>query len=667
MDIFKQVWKNTHINSGKEKKQYVLFAVAMLALLFFEIVLYFAAVQPRAEDVRIMDNQTPHITSSEQVTILSYKSNNKTYEQLVRSEKPLGGVAILLGTYDNEFVEGRMTVRLYDGKTEQLLETNTLSLEDAVDNSYYKLFFSRAYDTESDLYLITITPQLSEDEGMCAIWMTKDKDDFFPKQATVNGKSLKAYFNIRPMYTAEFLPGFYWAIAGGLLLFVFEAFFIIKRFRKVQYVFLVCAILFGFLYMLVYPSYAVFDEERHIPAAFARASAWSQGQWDVERGADIQIREEEERVEFVTTRPKIEQYYYLTENIFNGAESNEYVEIEMPTHISYSHEYIPQTLGVLLARTFNMGQTATLYTAQMVALIFYSVLCYFAISISPYPVLFSIISLFPFFLRTMGSFSYDSMVNALSFLVIAYILRLAKEKTKVKRKDILIISALFVLLAPCKVIYTTLVLLILLIPSNNFKQKRQKFIWLASITGICLLVILLSTGFYFENSFGETGVVTSPWGEDAYSVSMLLSMPWEFIRITVSSMFDLFASLLFGAVGNFQHISLPSTLSILFLAIALISVGSLEENPIIKHEKWFYFFVLFLVIGLGYGASLRWTAVGLYHYKGMQARYLVPVLPLFFLLFKGTLAKTINKDMLLFAVICLNAYSVLYTFAQVIW
>lgn len=662
MDIFKQVWKNTHINSGKEKKQYVLFAVAMLALLFFEIVLYFAAVQPRAEDSRVRDVQ--ELSTNEKALVLS---NDTVYEQLVKSEKPLGGISLALGTYDREFFDSWMIVRLYDGKTKQLLETNTLSLEGVQNNSYCDVAFSKAYDSESDLYLVSITPKLSKKEGPCAIWLTKDDDNFLQKQATANDKSLKAYLNIRPMYTAEFLKGFYWAIAGGLLLFVFEAFWMIKKFPKAEYVFIVCAILFGFLYMLVYPPYGVYDEVSHIYGTYARATAWSQGQWDLQGGEKVEIRQEEERVGFVGSRPEIEQYYYFTETIFNGENTEEYIEIKMPEYISYSHEYIPQILGVLLGRTLHLGQTATLYTAQMMALVFYSVLCCFAIAISPYPVLFAIISLFPLSLRTMGSFSYDSIINALAFLIIAYILRLAKEKTKVKLKDILIISVLFILLAPCKVIYTTLVLLILLIPSNNFKQKKQKFIWLVLITGICLLVILLSTGFYFENGLTETGAIVSPWGQDAYSISMLLSMPWEFIRITVSSMFDLFISLIFGAVGKIQHVTLPSTIDAAFLMLAILSVGNLQEARIIKYEKWLYAFVGVLVIGLGYAAALRWTAVDSYYYEGMQPRYIIPILPLIFFLFKGTLAKSVNQKVLLFSTVYLNAYCVLYIFINVIW
>ena len=335
-----------------------------------------------------------------------------------------------------------------------------------------------------------------------------------------------------------------------------------------------------------------------------------------------------------------------------------------PSGVPY--EYAPQIAGVLLSRVLHLGQTATLYLSQIFALTFYIAVCWMAICISPYPTMFAIVALFPSVLRSAGSFSYDCFINAVGMLLVAVWLHLIESKENIAWKQIVAIVLISLVLAPCKGIYIPICLLIFLLPRERWKVRRAR-------EGVFILIALLSvgllwgaTGNVLSEKATSTGMVVGPWNNEAYSVSMLLSQPFELLRLTIVSMFEQSLSLVFSAVGGIQHINIPNTVEFLLICLAVRAIGADREFPKVK-SKWIFAAVVFLVTGLGYAATITWTTVGSYGFMGMQGRYLIPVLTLIFLLVPQQTRTKVRSEILLYCTILLSSYSVLFEFIKVIW
>lgn len=88
-----------------------------------------------------------------------------------------------------------------------------------------------------------------------------------------------------------------------------------------------------------------------------------------------------------------------------------------------------------------------------------------------------IMSLLPMTLETAGSYSYDVVVNGLSYVFIAYVFWLAYEKKKSTFKDWSILLGIIMLMAPIKVVYVLIAGMCLIIPGNKNKLYSLAILW----------------------------------------------------------------------------------------------------------------------------------------------------------------------------------------------
>jgi uncharacterized membrane protein len=407
------------------------------------------------------------------------------------------------------------------------------------------------------------------------------------------------------------------------------------------------------------------DEAIHIPTAMSLATEWRNGSFSTHDGTG-NIRLVEKQLGYTVYKPTLSQYAYFTNTILDTAAASEgtLIAVSQP---GVSYQYAPQIFGILAARVLHLGQTPTLYLAQFCALVFYIILCYFAIKLSPFPYLFTILALFPLPLRSAGSFSYDCFINAVSLLLLAILFKLiCTTEEKIDHRWLVLAGVLYAILAPCKLIYLPVSALLFLVPKEKWRKPRYRTLAFCAFVVLGVTAIFLGMGTRLGELATNTGTVVGPWGNEAYSTMSLLANPLEFVRITVSTFVDYFATLLLNAVGAFQYTFLPTTISILFLLCAALCASNTKPLPV-KHSKWMLAAVCTCVMGLMYVATISWTTVGSYSYMGMQGRYITPILPVLFLLCSGVFAKQVNEKYLAVAALGLNCYSVLYVFQQIIW
>lgn len=630
-----------------------------LVVVLVELFIYYAVIAPRS--VSVVQQTEDEISLYSGILL----EKDMRLEQEFFSADPIKGGSILIGTYGLEGQQGLLFVALKDAQTGRTFETTTVDLSEVEDNSFVDFEFENAYKAESGQYKIEILVSYLPSSSQFWVWFTDNgtSDLFAGNTALVDGQEQDAALSFYPGIEVTFLTPLYWCIAVALLCFV-ETLYIFSRKWKIYNLFLFSALILGVLYMVVYPPYGVHDEATHIPATFARATAWQNGKLDFDPNEEIAIRESEEQVGYTAFKANEGQYYYFTKTLLEKGNSD-YIDITTKS-AGFSYEYTPQICGVLIARELNLGQTQTLYLAQIMALLVYTAIAYWAVRFSPFQELFALIALFPMTLRSSGSFSYDGFINAIALLYVALIFRLIYKVEKVTVKNFTPVLLLAVILAPCKIIYVPLCLLLFLIP----KEKLQKKYLCGAFCATFLLsgVAVFLTNFnQLSQRVAQDGVGTGPWANEAYTVPLLLQQPLEAIRLFVSSSIENPLTLIFDSITSIQRAGIPWIVSACFIIIVCINVSQEQTSKIPAAHKWIFAFIIVAVQSLGYLAAMTWTTVGSYSIMGMQGRYLIPVLPLFFLLLSHTLHFKAEAKNLLFVSGLINSYVILFIFVKTVF
>ena len=136
--------------------------------------------------------------------------------------------------------------------------------------------------------------------------------------------------------------------------------------------------------------------------------------------------------------------------------------------------YLPQALGVLIAKLFDMNVIWMLWLGRIFNLICYAGLISLAVKKAPaLKILLLAVACIPLSIYQAASVSIDSMIIGLAILVIAYFIYLYKAKPEtLKTREIAIFCGLSLLLGLCKLPYLAFVFLILFVPKKNFKNKK---------------------------------------------------------------------------------------------------------------------------------------------------------------------------------------------------
>lgn len=192
--------------------------------------------------------------------------------------------------------------------------------------------------------------------------------------------------------------------------------------------------------------------------------------------------------------------------------TEETVNTDMKYTAVYSPvQYLPQAIGICIADIFTNNVFIIAYSARLFNMIFSLLLIYFAIRIIPFgKKIIIILCMIPITLESISSISPDAMTIAVSLLFIAYVLRICKlPNYKINFKDKIILSAMSILIAFCKIVYLPLIGIILLIPKDRYKNIREQItcimvIWIIAI--ICSLGwLIIANNFLSISSDGNSG------------------------------------------------------------------------------------------------------------------------------------------------------------------
>lgn len=342
--------------------------------------------------------------------------------------------------------------------------------------------------------------------------------------------------------------------------------------------------------------------------------------------------------------------------------------------------FLPQAVGISLGRLFRMNFLPLFSLGRLCNLLFYVFCMYHAIRIMPrYKLLLCMAALLPMSMHQAASYSYDTYINALSWLLIALILRAAWEPVPteagegllrgwkkgrlkglraalrtgiggagtVSKREIGLILLIALLWAPAKPVYTPILLLLLVIPAERFGSIKKKLLWTGGIIAVVLAAALVlqlaairSVAASGSNASGKLN-----WeGQNNYTLGWILGHPKDAVMVFYRSIRVQYRDWLYECMGSFMAgmtVHLPRRYMKIYLVLLLVCVlrrtrdASKDRGAANLSEDGFrtggWARLMFLgaaVIAAGLvllTMMLAWTSDTSDMIQGIQGRYFLPV------------------------------------------
>lgn len=323
--------------------------------------------------------------------------------------------------------------------------------------------------------------------------------------------------------------------------------------------------------------------------------------------------------------------------------------VGLPTEALYSPlQYIPQVAGTLIAKIFTNRPIIMAYAARLVNMLTTIVILYFAMKLMPFgKKIFLVIMAIPIAVEGFTSLSSDAMTISIAMLLIAYIFNIIfnYNKKMVTWKDKVILGALCIIIALCKIVYLPLVGLLLLLPREKFTSKKDKIVTIIVLITIATIINL--SWLYVSSQY----LAEYKEGRPVEQVQKLLTNPIEFFKIVFHSINlngnKYLMSMFGGELGLNEHVILHTITPYVFLFLCL-TLGIIDND--IKHklsrfQNWIIALIILAITALIFTSLfIQWTPTENTSIAGIQGRYFLPFLPLAILLMGNLKIKADYKE-----------------------
>lgn len=387
--------------------------------------------------------------------------------------------------------------------------------------------------------------------------------------------------------------------------------------------------------------------------------------------------------------------------------------------------YLPQAIGISLARIMGFGPMRLIAIGRLFNLILFTAAVTFAVRLLPEGgELTGGTALIPMSLHLAGSMSYDVFVMSASFVFIALIFNMREHG--LSRSKTAAAAIVLAALAPCKIVYSLLIICILLtaerlwsgsaaagtasdpVPSEeradckdhpdtvsvagtgmsaaaenvitggsrsrNRHAELRRFLLL----GACCLV-LACISMYLINSatignYAAADERIIEWAEEpeGYTLSYLLHRPVETADMFYKSFLMMtgnWFSTMFGIyLGNQDPVLNVPYPIIGLLAAGLLALAAGSKLRLSAYGKCISALTFAAVFAALMGSMLlAYTPVSAAYIQGVQGRYLLPVLPLLLSIIPGTYisVREGSSRVILWSFIAAECYVLLRVYATV--
>ncbi len=420
---------------------------------------------------------------------------------------------------------------------------------------------------------------------------------------------------------------------------------IIKK-LSVTRAFLLAVGFFGMVYMFVLPPMSAPDEIRHYLTAY-KLSNQMMGKVAATEEGYVYMRAEDANL-LLNDLPGHDDYYRLL-NAWTGEVDDETVLFtEEVAQNNLWVAYLPQTVGITLARLLNLRQIPLMMMGRLFNFLFFMVCLGAALKVMPFgKELLGLAALLPMNLEQVSSMSYDAFILGIAFLYIAYVLHLAFVKPRVSLGDLALVTGLMALLGPTKLVYIFLAFLMLLIPKEKFGNTKKyilsAFGFAAVIVGVYLLVQLGKLTEYVQ----ETNTYLNYAEAESYTISWVLAHPLDTIKVffhSITSQSGFWYRQLIGYSLGWLEITMPEMVVFLFTGLMVFAVARPASEPVYWRGSQRMLAVGILAVTICvtvFAMMLAYTPEGYSVIQGIQGRYFLPLLPLALVVVRG---KTFRRE-----------------------
>ena len=290
--------------------------------------------------------------------------------------------------------------------------------------------------------------------------------------------------------------------------------------------------------------------------------------------------------------------------------------------------YIPQSIGIALARFFNSPPILILYTARLFELFLWILMIYNAIKYIPKgKKILLVFALNPVHLFIASTLSPDAIAAGLLALTTALILKIQYGNTKHYIKYISIVIIFIILITLIKNVYIPLVLLIYLIPKKYFSKKAK----LMSIA----LILLVAIAWYLQ-SIKITAYIPDYFAiaeniDSREQILHIIKNPLNFIAVIIWNVFGTNSIIINRTYAGVLALNnIPYWVELVWIGtLAYFTLSKSTERVKIEYtrnvKKMFsvtFIICMILIIGSLY---VGWTAVDDKDIMGIQGRYFIPI------------------------------------------
>ncbi len=434
-------------------------------------------------------------------------------------------------------------------------------------------------------------------------------------------------------------------IIAQVLAFIIELIFfriIFKINKKIslENVFLLISLPLCIMYIIAIPMGDNPDEYAH----FSRAYEITDGNLitkineNNDTGAEIPIEIVENSINF-----KSENYLEILNLIRKENSGKKTFHGFYNTALYNCTSYISILPGIYIGRILNFPIILTGYLGRISNSIFWIILIYFSIKYNPFLKEFILfISLIPVTISEASAITVDGFTFALSCFYISYILNLVyNKKCMLNLKSKMILFLISLIISLCKIIYFPLCFLILLIPNEKYKSKREKY-----ITNIFIIAFSIIINLIWLKIASRYLIKLNPGVNSKEQLKFVLSNPFNFIQIIFNTISIYCEEYIFSFFGrNVAGTGSTSTIYIFSCIIIFINLISNLKDYIFEYRfKIIVFIILLTITGLMFSSLyLQWTPVKSKTIEGIQGRYFLPYIILVPLLFLKSNTENIKK------------------------
>lgn len=453
-------------------------------------------------------------------------------------------------------------------------------------------------------------------------------------------------------------------IVGSIIIYIYINYLINKK--KISYEkFYIYCILYILPLTFIFPAFTIPDEPHHFYRAYANSQIVDE-KFEF-KGLDNPITKIPNNIECLNyTSVQIADKILDINDIKNCAKEGKNNSIyNTAAGAKPLFGYIPQAIGIKIIDLFTNSPLYIFYFGRMFTAITSLVIIYFAIKITPkYKSIFIVVATMMMFIQQMISFSYDSILNAASLLLVAYEIKLMCNKEKIKLRDLIIPLIFYSIIINIKPVYIPIGIIMFFIPKEKFHKNKYIYIitfFIMTLSIIKITDLLVSAGT--QNGIMENLITT----DASKQLTYIINHPIHIIKViykTMEAKLMFYLSSLIGQFGWLKFKINDAYIIAYFLLILYITLG--EKNILNKKSRIILFLSIMLsIVGIFGAMYLLWTDYKALIVDGVQGRYFIPLLIPLILCFIPKIEKyKLNKKAIYFSI---NILLLQFILTIIIW